>query len=97
MTVVSLVHHKVADFDAWKAVYDGVRDIQRAGGVRHHHVWRSTEDPSLVVVVHTFDDAAAASAFFENPKLQEAMGAAGVEMASFHLELLEAVEGGALG
>ena len=34
MRTVTLVHHRVADYDAWKQVYDGVHEMQRAGGVR---------------------------------------------------------------
>jgi hypothetical protein len=34
MRTVTLVHHRVQDYDAWRRVYDGVRDVQRDGGVR---------------------------------------------------------------
>ncbi len=52
MTVVALVHHRVQDFDAWKAVYDALADAQRAGGVREQAVMRAadhffSENPDL--------------------------------------------------
>lgn len=97
MRAVSIVHHRVADYDAWKAVYDGVTDMQRAGGVLDHAVLRSADDPNMVVVVHTFATQEAARAFFgENPDLKEAMGSAGVDFASFQVEFLDEVAAGRL-
>ena len=94
MRTVTIVHHRVADYDAWKRVYDGVRDVQRAGGVRQHAVLRPADDPSLVVVVHTFDSSDAAKAFFDKPELKDAMAGAGVDMASFRIEFLQEEEAG---
>ncbi len=51
---VTILHHRVADFDAWKKIYDGLRDAQREGGVPTHSVLRSTDDPNLIVVTHSF-------------------------------------------
>ena len=96
MRTVTLVHHNVADYDAWKQVYDSVRDLQRAGGVRQHAVLRPADDPAKVVVVHTFDSLEAAQAFFDNPELKAAMGNGGVDLASLRLEFLQEVEAGEL-
>ena len=96
MKTVTLVHHRVADYDAWKAVYDGFRTVQRERGVKHHHVWRSKEDPGMVVVVHTYDSGEAAQAFFAAPELQEAMAEAGVDASSVHVTFLDETDGGAL-
>jgi hypothetical protein len=95
MRAVSIVHHRVADYDAWKAVYDGVGEMQRAGKVLEHAVLRSTDDPNMVVVVHTFASQDDAKAFFaDNQDLKEAMGRAGVDFASFRVEMLEEVVAG---
>ncbi len=96
MRAVSIVHHRVADFDAWKAVYDSVADMQRAGGVLDHAVLRSGDDPNMVIVVHTFASQEAAHAFFGDPALKEAMGGAGVDLASFQVEFLDEVAAGRL-
>ena len=96
MATVSLIHHRVADFDAWKAVYDGFRSVQKERGVRHHHVWRAENDPNMVVVVHTFDSAEAAHAFFDSAELQGAMAEAGVDPSSVQIQFLEEAAGGAL-
>jgi quinol monooxygenase YgiN len=94
MRTVSLVHHRVADFDAWKEVYDSFRETQREGGVREQAVLRSPDDPNSVVVVHTFDDAASAKTFFENPALRDAMGRGGVDESSLKIEFLHEVDAG---
>jgi hypothetical protein len=94
MRTVSLIHHRVADFDAWKEVYDSFRDAQRDGGVRQQAVLRPADDPGMVVVVHTFDDDASARAFIENPALMDAMGRGGVDESSLKIEFLHEVEAG---
>ncbi len=94
MRSVTLVHHRVADFDAWKRVYDSFADAQREGGVVWQHVWRDREDPNMVVVIHVFDGAEAAEAFLERPDLKQAMESAGVDASSFRVELLDEVQGG---
>ena len=97
MRAVAIVHHRVADFDAWKAIYDseGVGGMQRAGGVLDHAVLRTADDPNMVVVVHTFASQDAAHAFFaENADLKDAMGRAGVDFASFTVEFLDEVAAG---
>jgi ATP-dependent Clp protease ATP-binding subunit ClpA len=91
---VALVHHRVADFDAWKQVYDSFADIQRAGGVRAHHVWRTRDDPTMVVVVHVFDSSEAADAFFGSHDLEDAMARAGVDPSSVQIEYLDEAESG---
>jgi heme-degrading monooxygenase HmoA len=96
MRTVSIVHHRVADYDAWKQVYDGVGEMQRAGGVLQHAVLRPADDPSMVVVVHTFGSEEEARAFFDNPQLKDAMGNAGVDLGSFQLELLQEEAAGSL-
>jgi hypothetical protein len=99
MRAVSIVHHRVADFDAWKSVYDsdGVRDLQRAGGVLDHAVLRTADDPNMVIVVHTFASQDAAHTFFtENPDLRDAMGKAGVDFGSLQVEFLDEIAAGRL-
>ncbi len=94
MRTVTIAHHRVADYGAWKQAYDGVRDLQRAGGVRQHAVLRPADDPGLVVVVHTFDSPAAAKAFFDNPDLKAAIERAGVDLASLRIEFLQEEDAG---
>ncbi len=89
MNTVTLVHHRVADYEAWRKVYDSVRDVQREGGVRYERVLQDADDPAMVVVVHEFDDRATAEAFFAQADLKDAMVHAGVDLDSFRTEYLE--------
>jgi heme-degrading monooxygenase HmoA len=96
MRTLLLVDHRVADFDAWKKVYDDVRDWQRTGGVRFHQVLRSLDDPNRAIVTHVFDTRQAAQAFADNPELKEVMGKAGVDASSVKIEYLDEVDEGNL-
>jgi hypothetical protein len=91
MRSVLIVHHRVADFDAWRAVYESepVGQMQRAAGVRDHAVMRPADDPTMVVVVHTFDSPEAAASFMERDDLREHMGRAGVDPESIQAEILQ--------
>jgi heme-degrading monooxygenase HmoA len=96
MRTLALIDHRVADFDAWKRVYDDFRDGQRRGGVVFHQVLRSREDPNRLVVTHVFDSDGAATAFLESAELRDAMQLAGVDESSVRIELLQEVEVGEL-
>jgi hypothetical protein len=76
---ISLVLHRVADYDAWREVYDSVADLQAAGGVSAESVYRAADDPDNVLVIHHFDSVATAQAFFANPDLLGAMKEGGVQ------------------
>src|SRR5436190_1850085 len=49
-STISLVRHRVADFDAWKKVYDGFAPIQTEHGVLGHQVLRSNEEANAPAV-----------------------------------------------
>jgi heme-degrading monooxygenase HmoA len=76
---LSLVLHKVADYEAWRKIYDSVAGLQAAGGVTQESVYRMADDPDTVLVLHYFDSVDAARAFFANPDLRDAMQRGGVE------------------
>ena len=93
---ISIVRHRVADFDAWRKEYDGFAPIQAEHGVHGHQVLRSIENPNEVVVTHTFDSPEAAREFFATPELKEAMSQAGVNADSVEISYFDEVEAGAL-
>jgi len=95
-STIALVRHRVADYDAWKKLYDGFAPIQAEHGVRGHQVLRSTENPNDVIVTHTFDSAEAARDFFAMPELKEAMSQAGVNADSVEISYYDEVEAGTL-
>ena len=95
-STIALVRHRVADYDAWKAVYDNYAPIQAEHGVRAHLLLRSLDDRSEVTVAHTFDTIDAAKAFFAMPELRTAMGDAGVQTDSISVMYYDEVEAGEL-
>jgi quinol monooxygenase YgiN len=68
--------HQVADYDAWRQVYDAFD--REALGVRQHAIYRSVADPNEVTVWHDFDDRATAESFTGSDDLKAAMAEAGV-------------------
>jgi uncharacterized protein (DUF1330 family) len=75
---MSLILHRVADYAAWRQVYDSVSELQKEGGVTAQSVHRMAGDPDVVLVVHEFDTVDQARAFFADPRLQSAMQQGGV-------------------
>lgn len=73
-----IVIHPVADFDAWKKVYDEVDGIRRDAGIVGQAVNRSLADPNLVIVYHQAESIEALRAFTASDKLKSAMQRAGV-------------------
>jgi hypothetical protein len=88
MTIMFLRHH-VADYDAWRRVYDSVGELQREGGVTEEAVYRAEDDPNEVLVMHRFGSADEAHSFTENPELRKAMAQAGVDPGSLRVEFYE--------
>jgi len=91
-----LVRHRVANYDAWKTVYDGFAPIQAEHGVRGHQVLRSHDNPNDLAITHRFDDLKTAKAFFAMPELKQAMTKAGVDDDSIEVAFYDDVEAGAL-
>jgi uncharacterized protein (DUF1330 family) len=76
---MTVVLHRVADYDAWRQVYDSVRDLQKSAGVMAESVHRMAGDADNVMVLHEFDTLDHAQAFFADPELAQAMQRGGVQ------------------
>jgi heme-degrading monooxygenase HmoA len=74
-----LILHRVADYDAWRQVYDSVSGIRESGGVTDGSVHRMADDPDNVLVLHYFDSVEKARAFTALPDLKDAMRRAEVQ------------------
>lgn len=70
--------HEVADYDAWRKVYDEFDATRSSMGVTGHGVYRSLDDPNDVTIHHDFESADAAQAFAGSSELENAMRSAGV-------------------
>lgn len=85
-----LIIHEVADYPAWKRVFDGAAGIRREAGERSYEVLRYQTDPNRIVHFSAWTSLDAARAFFESPRLVKIRAEAGVKAPEFiYLESLE--------
>ena len=73
-----LVHHKVKDFNAWKAVYDSVYDLRKANGELTDQILREENDPNSLTIIFDWDSFENARKYAGSPELKAAMEKAGV-------------------
>ena len=74
-----IIHHKVSDYDTWRAAYDAHGEVRAKYNQSSDIVMRGADDPSQVSVLIGFPSLEDAKAFAADPGLPEAMKAAGVE------------------
>ena len=89
-----LIIHEVADYEAWKQVFDNAAGIRKAAGERNYQVLRDELEPKRIVHFSGWTSLAAARAFFESPRLVKIRDEAGVRTPQFIY--LEPVESGVL-
>jgi hypothetical protein len=75
------VRHTVADYAAWRQIFDDFAPTQEAMGVTDKAVYRATDNPNDITVTHDFATLEAARAFAGSPELKAAMHDAGVTSA----------------
>lgn len=86
-----LIIHEVADYPAWKAVFDSAAGIRREAGERSYEVLRYESDANRIVHFSVWTSLADARAFFESPRLVKIRQEAGVKAPEFiYLNQLEA-------
>jgi hypothetical protein len=83
--------HRVADYDAWRRVYDEVVASPLYDIVRAATVWRGQDDPNFVIVREVFESREIAEAAMSDPAGLEAMGRAGVDMTSLQVHYVDEV------
>jgi hypothetical protein len=79
--VTLFVRHTVAEYDAWRRVFDDFAATQDALGVTAKAVYRGADDANDITVTHDFDTLEAAKAFTSSQELKAAMHDAGVTSA----------------
>ncbi len=85
------VKHTVADFEAWKLVFDEHAANRKEHGATGHRLARSLDDSNSLTVLTMFPDRAAAEGFLADASLRKAMSAAGVTSKPT-IEFLEVTE-----
>ncbi len=86
-----LIIHEVADYPAWKKIFDGAAGIRHAAGERSYQVLKDEHDANKIVHFSTWTSLDAARRFFESPELVKIRAEAGVKSPDFiYLDQLEA-------
>lgn len=81
----------MADYGAWKTVFDAAAGIRRDAGERSYRVLRDENDPNRIVHFSVWTSLTAAREFFESPRLVAIREEAGVRAPQFiYLHELEA-------
>ncbi len=74
-----LVRHTVADYSAWRPIFDGDAARRKAAGATGvNHVHRDVDEPNTLTLVLEWDNAENARKFLDDPALREVMAKAGV-------------------
>jgi quinol monooxygenase YgiN len=89
-----LIIHEVADYEAWKKVFDDAAGIRREAGERAYQVLRYHNEPRRIVHFSAWTSITDARAFFESPRLVQIRKDAGVKLPEFIY--LEHIESGTL-
>ena len=75
------VRHTVADYGAWRRIFDNFAPTQEALGVTDKAVYQGADNANDITVTHEFATLEAAQAFAGSPELKAAMHEAGVTSA----------------
>lgn len=94
MTHFVLIIHEVANYEAWKKVFDAAADMRKQAGEIRYQLLRHDLEAKQIVHFSEWTSLAAARAFFESPALVEIRRRAGVMAPTFHY--LDEIERGIL-
>lgn len=75
------VRHTVADYAAWRRIFDDFAPTQEALGVTDKAVYRAADNANDITVTHEFATLESAKSFAGSPELKAAMHDAGVTSA----------------
>lgn len=78
MSATLVVRHTVADYAAWRAVYDELEPLRTEHGCTAQQVMHLPDNPNDLLVTHDFPTEEQAAAFAGDPGLKEGMQRAGV-------------------
>jgi len=79
MAAALIVRHRVANFEAWKSIFDGMTQARRSHGWTSVIVFRDAVDPNMVTIVNRVKDLDRAKRYAGSPELRTAMQNAGVQ------------------
>lgn len=74
-----IIKHRVANFEAWKAVFDDMKPLRVRHGWISTRVLRDATDPNLVTIVNHARDLEGIKRYGSSPELRSAMAKGGVQ------------------
>ena len=74
-----LVQHEVADYPAWKAMFDAALDIRHKSGERSCRIFRTAGSVDNLTLLFEWDNLDRAKEFFASELVREKMQTAGVK------------------
>jgi hypothetical protein len=77
--IVVLVHHEVADYRAWKAVFDAALDYRHQHGEHSCRIFHTVGNVNDLTLMFDWESLDRARAFMESNELKARMAAAGVK------------------
>ena len=85
-----LIIHEVADYSAWKKIFDNAATIRKEAGEISYQVLKYDQNANKIVHFSIWTSIENAKRFFESPKLVKIRKDAGVKAPEFiYLEELE--------
>lgn len=78
-----LIIHEVANYPAWKQVFDNAAGIRKEAGERSFQVLNYQDDPNKIAHFSAWTSIADARRFFESPRLVKIREEAGVKSPDF--------------
>lgn len=86
-----LIIHEVADYPAWKKIFDSAAGIRKEAGERSYQILKYETNANKIVHFSAWTSIADAKVFFESSRLVKIRQEAGVKAPEFNfLDLLEA-------
>jgi quinol monooxygenase YgiN len=74
-----LVHHEVADYNRWRAVFDAALDFRHQGGELSCRIFRKAGNPNHLTLLFDWDNLEHAQGYLTSPELRAKMNEAGVK------------------
>jgi hypothetical protein len=79
LMATAFIRHHVADYAAWRRIYDAFTGASSNTGAAEPLVYRSVDDPNELLVIHNFAPSDDIAAWLNDPARRQAMSEAGVE------------------
>jgi heme-degrading monooxygenase HmoA len=91
---LTLIRHKVKDYDKWKSVFDEHSTLRKAGGEKGGTLFRNKDNNGEIFIYLKWDTMENARKFYESEDLKKVMQKAGVveKPDIFFIEEIEKIE-----